>query len=150
MINISASGSQMDFAPLGRGIPAAKCSQSNSQKERPPRPNTPGGTAGSESPQGLTIRDEVLGYVKRHLDGQRAGELGAAHHGQDAGADRDQGQRGLVHGALHRTWKAERGVGGQKAELYQGLARPPALPAQMQESPSPGEGQTLKTKTSAQ
>jgi len=54
----------------------------------------------------------VLRYVKRHLDGQRAGELGAAHHGQDAGADGNQGQRRLVDGALHRTWKAERAVGG--------------------------------------
>lgn len=66
--------------------------------------------------------------MKRHLDGQRAGELGAAHHGQDAGADCDQGQRRLVDGALHRTWKAERGVGGQKAKWYQGLARPPPVP----------------------
>lgn len=77
--------------------------------------NTPGGAEGSESPEGLTIRDEVLGYVKRHLDGQRAGELGAAHHGQDAGADGDQGQCRLVDRAFHRTCKRQRKgwVGGQ-------------------------------------
>lgn len=121
-------------------------------KERdPPVPNTPDGAAGSESPEGLTICDEVLRYVKRHLDGQRAGELGAAHHGQDAGADRDQGQRRLVDGALHRTWKAERRVGGQKAKLlYQGPTQHPPFPAWMQESPNPREGQALRTKTSAQ
>lgn len=74
--------------------------------------------------EGLTISNEVLGDVERHLDGQWAGELGAAHHGQDAGADGDQRQRRLVHRALHGTCKAHRGwVGGQKGKLYPGLSQ---------------------------
>lgn len=140
----------MHFAPLEGGSLQPNTAGTIPKERVPHVPNTLSGAAGSESPEGLTICDEVLRYVKRHLDSQRAGELGAAHHSQDAGADRDQGQRRLVDGALHRTWKAERGVGGRKAKLYQGLTRPPRFPASMQESPSPGEGQALKTKTSAQ
>lgn len=49
--------------------------------------------------------------MKRHLDSQWTGELRAAHHGQDAGADGNQSQGCLVDRAFHRTWKAEREVG---------------------------------------
>lgn len=49
--------------------------------------------------------------MKCHLYSQRAGELGAAHHGKNAGADRNEGQGCLVDGAFHRTWKAKRVVG---------------------------------------
>lgn len=85
--------------------------------------------------EGLTISNEVLGDVEGHLDGQWAGELGATDHGQDAGADRDQRQRRLVHGALHGTCKAHRGAGGWP----QGKAVARAFSAEAGE-PQHGEG----------
>lgn len=114
---ILASGSQMCLWK-GRSL------QSNTAGAFPKRGVSVSQTHPEGQQEGLTISNEVLGDVERHLDGQRAGELGAAHHGQDAGADRDQRQRRLVHRALHGTCKAHRGwVGGQKGKLYPGISQ---------------------------
>ena len=53
--------------------------------------------------QALTVSDEVFGHVQRDFDGERAGDLRAVHHGQDARADGDQSQRGLVQRAVGAT-----------------------------------------------
>lgn len=117
MIEILASGSQLCFWK-GRSL------QSNTAGAFPKRGMSQTHPEGQQ--EALTISDEVLGDVERHLDGQRAGQLGAADHGQDAGADRDQGQRCLVHGALHGTCKAHRGASGWP----EGKAAPRAFSAE--------------------
>lgn len=96
MTEILASGSQMRLRK-GRSL------HPNTAGAFPKRGISTAQTHPEGQQGGLTISNEVLGDVQGHLDGQRAGELGAADHGQDAGADRDQRQRRLVHGALGGT-----------------------------------------------